>query len=121
MSLPKARPSLIDGGDCPVPLETLGALYRGDREAVAAIVAGIPNLTRARLAAYLYGKSHLHALGLRLAATCAEADLVQVAGHAGAVLFAQARQPGPPTSEPRVSGPRRISLAGSGSLARGVD
>src|SRR4051794_13123466 len=90
---PQARLSPIDANECPVPLETLGALYRADREAAAAIAAGIPDLTRARLAAYLYGKSHLHEIGLRLAATCAEADLVRVAGVAGAVLFAQSRTP----------------------------
>ncbi len=89
MPAPQARPSAPD--DCPVPLDVLGTLYRGDSEMVETVLADIPSGTRARLAAYLYGKSHLHALGLRVASACTETDLVRVAGHAGAVLFAQSR------------------------------
>ncbi|MGY2049947.1 hypothetical protein [Methylobacterium sp. JK268] len=113
MVLPKARPVPADDAECPVPLATLGQIYRGDSETVDAIVGGIPPRIRARLAAYLYGKSHTHEIGLRIAAICDEHDLVEAAGLAGSVLFAQsrsrpAREPGPrhPTA-------RRVSLAGS--------
>ncbi|KMO30043.1 hypothetical protein VQ02_28520 [Methylobacterium variabile] len=102
--------------DCPVPLDVLGTLYRGDAEVVEAVLADIPSGSRARLAAYLYGKSHLHALGLRVASACTEADLVRVAGTAGAVLFAQSRA-APRAPEARMPGQRRISLAGSRSVA----
>ncbi|KMO10516.1 hypothetical protein SQ03_30015 [Methylobacterium platani JCM 14648] len=102
--------------DCPVSLDVLGTLYRGDAELVETVLADIPSKTRARLAAYLYGKSHLHALGLRVASACTETDLVRVAGTAGAVLFAQSRA-APRTPETRQPGQRRISLAGSRSVA----
>jgi hypothetical protein len=114
MLLPKVRPQTIDESDCPVPLTTLGAIYRSDSETVDTIVAGIPPRTRARLAAYLYGKSHLHEIGLRIASTCEETDLIQVAGNAGAVLFAQSRSRPARAPEPRSPTGRRISLAGSG-------
>ncbi|BCM84014.1 hypothetical protein NS228_19370 [Methylobacterium indicum] len=114
MPAPQARPSAPD--DCPVSLDVLGTLYRGDSEVVETVLADIPSGTRARLAAYLYGKSHLHALGLRVASACTETDLVRVAGHAGAVLFAQSRTERRP-AETRIPGQRRISLAGSRAIA----
>ncbi|WP_407520499.1 hypothetical protein [Methylobacterium oryzisoli] len=113
MVLTKTGSQTIDESDCPVPLATLGALYRGDSETVDTIVAGIPDRTRARLAAYLYGKSHTHEIGLRVAATCAETDLVQVAGVAGAVLYAQSRSRTARPAERLSPVGRRISLAGS--------
>ncbi|MEH3144903.1 MAG: hypothetical protein PGN34_06050 [Methylobacterium frigidaeris] len=113
MPQPQLRPELLTDAECPVPLETLGAIYRGDREEVDAIVAGIPPRTRARLASYLYSKSHLHAIGLRVAATCDEFDLVQVSGVAGAVLYAQSRTRTARTAEGRTPTTRRVSLAGS--------
>ncbi|TNC14857.1 hypothetical protein FF100_04565 [Methylobacterium terricola] len=114
MPAPQARSPSPD--DCPVSLDVLGTLYRGDAEAVETVLADIPSRTRARLAAYLYGKSHLHALGLRVASACSETDLVRVAGTAGAVLFAQSRT-APRPAEARHPGQRRISLAGSRSVA----
>ena len=45
-------------GDCPVPIDTLSQLYRADPEALADQLQGIPEATRARLAIYLYGRSH---------------------------------------------------------------
>lgn len=114
MSAQQARLPFSD--DCPVSLDVLGTLYRGDAEAVETLLSDIPSATRARLATYLYGKSHLHALGLRVASACTETDLVRVAGTAGAVLFAQSRS-APRAPETRYPGHRRISLAGSRSVA----
>ncbi len=114
MPAPQARLPFSD--DCPVSLDVLGTLYRGDAEVVETVLADIPSATRARLATYLYGKSHLHSLGLRVASACTETDLVRVAGHAGAVLFAQSRT-APRSTELRHPGQRRISLAGSRSVA----
>jgi hypothetical protein len=45
---------------CPVPLDTLGRIYRAEAEALPSLVAGIPERTRARLAAFLYSRSHTH-------------------------------------------------------------
>jgi hypothetical protein len=114
--MPASQARLPFSDDCPVSLDVLGTLYRGDTEVVETVLADIPSATRARLATYLYGKSHLHALGLRVASACTETDLVRVAGHAGAVLFAQSRT-APRSTEIRHPGQRRISLAGSRSVA----
>jgi hypothetical protein len=114
MPAQQARLPLSD--DCPVSLDVLGTLYRSDAEAVETLLADIPPATQARLATYLYGKSHLHSLGLRVASACTETDLVRVAGTAGAVLFAQSRA-APRAPETRHPGQRRISLAGSRSVA----
>lgn len=48
---------------CPVPLKTLGTLYRADGFVVAELLDTIQEETRACLAVYLYGRSHTHALG----------------------------------------------------------
>ncbi len=119
MPLPNARPQSTDEAECPVPLSVLGQIYRGDSETVDAIVADIPPRTRARLAAYLYGKSHTHEIGLRIAATCEEADLIQAAGLAGSVLHAQSRSRSLRAAEPRLPAARRVSLAGSGRGSAG--
>lgn len=68
---------------CPVSLEALGRLYRADPDAIAGLVAAIPEATRARLAVYLYGRSHTHELGLRVAATCEGSTLRRAAGLIG--------------------------------------
>ncbi|MFE1598493.1 hypothetical protein [Methylobacterium sp. ID0610] len=119
MTTSKARLPSIDEAECPVPLATLGELYRGDGETIDTIVSGIPARTRARLAAYLYGKSHTHEIGLRVAATCAETDLVAAAGLVGTVLFTQSRARPVRAAEPRVPATRRISLAGSAAARAG--
>ena len=98
---------------CPVPLEMLGRIYRADAEAVAEHIASIPERTRARLAVYLYGRSHTFALGVRIAATCEASTLRRVAGLIGDALYDLSRQPEalPPESS-RPSTAKRISLGG---------
>ncbi len=65
--MPASQARLPFSDDCPVSLDVLGTLYRGDAEVMETVLADIPSAPRARLATYLYGKSHLHALGLRVA------------------------------------------------------
>ena len=100
---------------CPVPLETLGGLYRAAPDAIPDLVTAIPEATRARLAIYLYGRSHTHELGLRVAATCEGSTLRRAAGLIGNLVYEQSRQPyARPTYGDARSGARpKVSLGGS--------
>lgn len=109
---------------CPVSMEQLGAVYRAEPEDLPEILAAIPPLTRAKLAAYLYGKSHMHQLGLAVARTCEREELVRAAGEIGAVIHGQARlkpaRPETPAPQPTGSA-RKISLGGSSAKGRSFD
>lgn len=119
----KAPPLSVDDPtqDCPVPAEALGRLARADPETVAELVAGIPEATRARLAVYLYGRSHTHELGIRIAATCEGTTLRRAAGLVGNLLHDLSRRPyaAPAYGAPRTSGAARISLGGPRLSVRG--
>ena len=105
-------------GECPVPLDMLGRIYRADAEALPNLVFGIPERTRARLAVYLYGRSHTHELGLKIAATCDESVLKREEGGLGEAIYAQSRQryARPTHGEVRYASVKKISLAGSRSV-----
>jgi hypothetical protein len=99
---------------CPVPLDTLGRLYRGDDHVMSETLHRLSDRQRAQLAVFCNSRQHMRELGLRIAATCDEPMLVQIAGAAGSILFIQSRsgrrreiaeQPAP------VAGPRKVSLA----------
>ncbi|WP_264051588.1 hypothetical protein [Methylobacterium flocculans] len=100
---------------CPVPTEALGRLYRADAETLPHLVADIPQRTRAQLAVFLYGRTHTRELGVRVAATCEAALLMQTAGTLGEVIYAQSRDGymQPTYGEDRRPSKGAISLAGS--------
>ena len=101
-------------GDCPIPSETLGRLSRAEPDAVPNLVDGFPEATRARLAVWLYGRSHTHEIGVRVAATCEGATLRRTAGLVGNVLYDLSRRPyAPPSHGTRAGNHGRISLGGS--------
>jgi hypothetical protein len=104
----------IEAG-CPVPLDTLVRIYRAEAEALPSLVAGIPERTRARLAAFLYGRSHTHELGLKVAAACDESVLKREEGGLGEAIYTQSRQryARPTHGEHRYAPTKKISLAGS--------
>jgi hypothetical protein len=99
---------------CPVADQTLGELYRSHQQGLAALVQTVSPDVRAMLALYCYRRAHLQALGLSIAASCAEEELVEAGGHAGAVLFALARK-GPAAASEQPTGRRKITLS-SGPL-----
>lgn len=120
--------------ECPVSLELLGQVYRADDYDLPELLASIPAPTRARLAAYLYGKSHMHQLGLRVARACEREDLVGAVGEIGAVIHGQSRlKPSAPVEEPVVklkarrgaaeapAAKKKISLGGSAAKGRVFD
>lgn len=120
--------------ECPVSLETLGQIYRADAYDLPELLASLPPLTRAKLAAYLYGKSHMHQLGLKVARACERDDLVRAAGEIGSVIHGQCHltPPAPaPAAEPgpaprgrkpsREAPAKKISLGGSAAKGRTFD
>lgn len=99
---------------CPVADQTLGDLYRSHRLGLATLVQTVSPDVRAMLALYCYRRAHLQSLGLSVAASCSEDDLVNAGGHAGAALFLLSRKaPAPAPEQP--TGRRKISLS-SGPL-----
>lgn len=110
--------------DCPVSLDALGRVYRADEDDLPEILAAIPTLTRAKLAVYLYGKSHMHQLGLTVARACERDDLVRAAGEIGSVVYGQSRlKPARPAAAAPAAptAPKKISLGGSSAKGRSFD
>jgi hypothetical protein len=97
---------------CPVSEELLGSLYRADKGAFPAILATLEPHDRALLALFCYPRSHLHELGLAIAATCDENDLCTFGGRVGAILYATSREkPQVSASPTHAVERRRITLA----------
>ncbi|GJE51297.1 hypothetical protein GOFOIKOB_4352 [Methylobacterium tardum] len=112
----KARALSVDdpANDCPVSPETVGQLIKSDAEGATYLLDGIPEATRARLAVWLYGRSHTHEIGVRVAATCDGATLRRTAGLVGNVLYDLSRRPyAAPNHGTRTGSAGRISLGGS--------
>ncbi|MGH1574578.1 hypothetical protein ACRAWG_32940 [Methylobacterium sp. P31] len=111
----KARSLSIDdpARDCPVPPETVGRLIKADPESAAFLLDGIPEATRARLAVWLYGRSHTHEIGVRVAATCEGTSLRRASGLIGNVLYDLSRRPyAAPSHDVRGGSVGRITLGG---------
>jgi hypothetical protein len=116
--LPAAGPAPRIDDDQAVPDELIGRLYRATESSVFEMLPGLSVQDRAYLAMFCYRKSHLHRIGLAIAATCDETVLVQTWGTAlGQTLYAQSREA--PRVPQRAVGQHRakITLAtlGSGS------
>jgi hypothetical protein len=77
---------------CPVSDELLGELYSASKHGLPVLVATVSPDIRAMLALFCYRRTHLHTLGLAIAATCVEEDLFQVGAQAGTALFERSRE-----------------------------
>jgi hypothetical protein len=84
--------SAFENDACPVGDDLLGQLYRANEGNLAILLEPIGGDTRAMLALYCYRRSHLHAMGVAIAAICEERDLVQIGGRVGSMLFDLSRQ-----------------------------
>jgi hypothetical protein len=105
-----------DDDVCPIRDELLGELYGASKLGLPALVATVPPRIRAMLALFCYHRSHLHSLGLAIAASCDEDDLVRVGGRVGAILFTRSREaPQQPPLASHQTNRRKITLA-SGPL-----
>jgi hypothetical protein len=95
-----------------VPEELVGRLYHLGESAVLDLLGGLSPTERANLAMFCYRKSHLHRIGLAIAATCDLDTLIQGWGTAlGQALFAQSRARTPEPDRVTVSRRARITLA----------
>lgn len=109
--MPSSREA-YDNDQCPVREELLGELYRASEHGLSALVDSVPSETRAMLALFCYKRSHLQSIGLTIAATCEERDLIRIGGRLGSVVAQLARQQGPALpSEGRYYNGRKITLS----------
>jgi hypothetical protein len=77
---------------CPISDDLLRELYRANDLLVPGFVATLPPDVRALLALFCYRRSHLHSMGLGIAASCDKDNLVWAGGSVGAFLFASSRE-----------------------------
>jgi hypothetical protein len=109
-----------DSDICPVTDDLLGALYRSSKDGLPELIATVSPEVRAALACYCYRRAHLKAIGLAVASTCNERDLVRWGGTAGAALYARSREKPPTAAAPSQYAVRqRITLA-SGALRKNL-
>jgi hypothetical protein len=109
--LPQHHVALEDEG-CPVADQLLGEIYRSNANRLNELIATVSPTARALLAVYCYRRAHLASIGLAIAATCEEDDLITVAGNAGEMLFERSRAAS--WSEPidaRANGRRKVTLS----------
>jgi hypothetical protein len=97
---------------CPINEELLGALYRTDKNGIPALLATLTPYDRASLALFCYPRAHLHELGITIAASCEESDLVSIGGRVGTILHSISRSaPQAAPSPTHAVERRRITLA----------
>src|SRR6202163_1246960 len=108
--MPAAGPASQIDDDQTVPDELIGRLYRATESSVFDMLPELSVQDRAYLAMFCYRKSHLHRIGLAIAATCDESVLVQTWGTAiGQTLYTQSRE-APPEQPQRPAGHHRSKL-----------
>ena len=110
--MPSSREA-YDNDQCPVREELLGELYRSSEHGLSALVESVPGETRAMLALFCYKRSHLQSVGLAIAATCDERDMIRIGGRLGTVVSELARQAAAPApaTEGRYYNGRKITLS----------
>jgi hypothetical protein len=107
-----ANPLAFEDEVCPVRDELLGELYNASKLGLPVLVSTVPPSVRAMLALFCYRRSHLHTLGLVIAASCDEHDLVQWGGRLGAAIFVKSREaPQPKDVESNETARRKVTLA----------
>lgn len=97
--------------------EALVRLYRAAANTAADAVATLSGSERAKLAVFCYGRAHLNAIGLAIAAQCDFDQLVMASPSpaAGRVLFEQSRDATVHADRPTPSRRAPITLATSAS------
>jgi hypothetical protein len=108
--LPDRRPSEDDA--CPVRDEMLAEIYSASKLGLPVLVATVEPDVRAMLALYCYHRSHLHAIGIAIAASCEEDDLIHFGGRVGVVLYTRSREaPQPMPVASHYTTRRKVTLA----------
>jgi hypothetical protein len=85
-------------------------LHRANDLFVPGFVYTLAPDIRASLALFCYRRSHLHSVGLAIAANCDKESLVWAGGSVGAFVFACSREASPREVQPRADR-RKITLA----------
>jgi hypothetical protein len=96
---------------CPISDDLLGELHRANDLFVPSFVSTLAPDIRALLALFCYRRSHLHSMGLGIAANCDKDNLVRAGGSVGAFLFASSRELPPHIALPPRGNRRKITLA----------
>ena len=96
---------------CPVGDELLGSLYRASEHGLSELVESVSPDVRAMLALFCYRRNHLHSMGLAIAATCTQRDLVEQGGIVGSTLYAMSREAPSATPSSSPYGKRSITLS----------
>ena len=91
--------------------ELVGRIYRAGPKRAGEELAELSAAERANLAAFCYARAHLHEIGLVIAADCGLRELLDAAGTAGSVLYAQSRSHVAASETAPVTRKRAISLA----------
>jgi hypothetical protein len=89
--MPLRRGEVADD-TCPVSDEFLGELCRANGHFIPSFVSAMAPDIKALLALFCYRRSHLHSMGLAIAATCDIEHLVWAGQGVGKVLFASSRE-----------------------------
>jgi hypothetical protein len=108
--MPSSRCELADDV-CPVRDELLGELCRANDLVVPGFVHTLAPDIRASLALFCYRRSHLHSMGLAIAASCEEDNLVWAGGSVGAFVFTCSREAAPQKVLSPRADRRKITLA----------
>jgi hypothetical protein len=95
---------------CPVPDELLGELHRANDLFIPGFVSTLAPDIRALLALFCYRRSHLHSMGLAIAASCDEDNLVWAGGSVGTFLFVSSREVSQQAVSSLRSNRRKITL-----------
>jgi hypothetical protein len=96
---------------CPISDDLLGELYRASDLFIPGFVSTLAPDIRALLALFCYRRSHLHSMGLGIAASCDKDNLVWAGGSVGAFLFASSREVPPHIASSPRGNRRKITLA----------
>ena len=112
----KIEETPVSDAPAPTQAEAMQQLMSNPADAVE-IGKKLPELQRARIAQFCYGRVHMRELGLRLASTCDLMTLKATFGRGGEVVFKQSRDVdetlGALKTSPGNQSPRPITLKGS--------
>ena len=77
---------------CPIPEQVFGQIRQAAPPDAVEIAKGLPEPQRARLALFLYNRSHLHDLGMIIALSCDREALIRAGGQRGEMIYDQSRR-----------------------------
>jgi hypothetical protein len=118
MGVARSRPASTSVTQTVEADELIGRLYHLGESVVMETVSTLSPSERANLATFCYRKSHLHRVGLAIAATCDQDTLIRTLGSAlGRILYAQSREHIQQDRAPPAGSKSKITLARGGGLS----